>query len=66
MSEEKLQFEAKNGAYQDWFYVPPEPKWRFRLTKEKNYATLFHSVGAPNRFHRWMQKIFLGIYWDKI
>ncbi len=40
-------------------------EWTFSLGKRTGNDVLFHVLGAPNRFQRWMQKIVLGIYWEK-
>lgn len=43
---------------------PPAPKWTMRLNKG-SMAT-FHLPTAPNRFHRLMQRVMLGIVWERI
>lgn len=42
----------------------PIVRWHWSLTR-RGARTIFISEHAPNRFHRWMQRIFLGIYWEQ-
>jgi hypothetical protein len=31
-----------------------------------NCSFVFNSTTAPNKFHRFMQRVFLGFRWEKI
>lgn len=44
--------------------VPPPPEWTMRLVK--NGDLQFHLADAPNWFHRLMQRIVLGITWERL
>ena len=41
--------------------APPKPQWSFSLTPD--FHLRWNVLTAPNRFHRWMQRVFLGIHW---
>jgi len=43
---------------------PPPDEWGFLLSK--NSDVLFCVPKGPCRFHRFMQRILLGIYWKKL
>lgn len=49
--------------------LPPKPEWRWTLSKDdlEKYGQgfWFTCYIAPNRFNRWLQKLFLGIHWEK-
>ena len=47
------------------FRIPPPTivEWYFSL--EPEHHVRFHTPRPPNRFHRWMQRVLLGIYWGK-
>ena len=47
------------------FLRAPVPKWKFKLGKEGQYI-MFQTTDAPNIFHRTMQRLILGIYWEKL
>lgn len=38
--------------------------WSVRLYKESGHR--FHTAGAPNWFHRLMQRLMLGIVWERL
>lgn len=40
------------------------PQWKWCLNG--NWDITFFQVTAPNRFHRFMQRLILGIYWVKL
>lgn len=42
-------------------FALPKPEWQFRIGD-----LTVPCVTAPNRFHRAMQRICLGIEWEKI
>ena len=44
--------------------MPPEPKWKWTLADSDDIV--FFCQVPPNRFHRFMQKIMLGIYWEEL
>jgi len=46
------------------FYSHPAQKWQFTFGKDSDCS--FRVVKAPNKFQRWMQEKFLGIYWSPI
>ena len=49
----------------DWeIYKPSKESWFVSLCG--NYKIMCIDGKQPNRFHRWMQKVFLGLKWDKI
>ena len=43
---------------------PPEPKWDMCLNGRWN-ELLFSMPSAPNWFHRWAQRLILGIHWRR-
>jgi hypothetical protein len=61
-----------NSEKQQYFNSPPtdyilikqtKPEWRFKFGANSNFS--FHSTTAPNAFNRLMQKLILGIHWEK-
>ena len=42
----------------------PKFTWRYYFSGDKTFV--IHVYTPPNRFHRWMMKVFLGITWEKI
>ena len=44
--------------------LPPEPIWEMTLCDSSD--VLFRVAKAPNRFHRFMQKLVLGIQWNPL
>ncbi len=42
--------------------APPKAEWMWTFEGQVR----FNTVKAPNRFHRFMQRIFLGIIWRKL
>jgi len=53
--------------YEDALLAPPPspPKWKFALDSRFEGA-VYYVQRAPNKFHRWMQAKFLGIYWREL
>ena len=58
---------------QQYFSSPPtdyvlikqtKSSWKFKFGANSNIN--FHSTTAPNAFNRLMQKIILGIHWEKL
>ena len=45
---------------------PPIPDWYFTLGADTGSSVRFYITTPPNRFHRWMQKVILGINWHRI
>ena len=41
-------------------------KYTWKLSIGKTFWVQFYEGDQPNRFHRWMQKVFLGFKWEKI
>ena len=48
------------------FHLIDTPKHEWKLTIGDGFNMLFYEGQQPNRFYRWMQKIFLGLKWEKI
>lgn len=46
------------------FVAPPPAKWRMTIAGVMGIA--FHLPVAPNRFHRWTQKLILGFEWERL
>jgi len=44
--------------------MPPEPKYSFRFNKGNDYVV--HTHTRPNIFHRFMQRVCLGIHWGGV
>lgn len=42
------------------------PKYAWKLTVGDGFNLFYYEGKQPNRFHRWMQKVFLGFKWEKI
>jgi hypothetical protein len=42
------------------------PKADWRLTIGAEYQIFYREGNQPNRFHRWMQKVFFGFNWEKM
>lgn len=42
----------------------PVYEWQYQLVK--GYVVLVEKGNEPNRFHRFMQRLCLGIKWSKI
>lgn len=42
----------------------PKATHQFRLA-DGDYL-VFQTSKAPNKFHQWMQRLLLGIHWEKI
>jgi len=42
----------------------PEYKWELRLSKDSNFV--IQLFVAPNKFHRFMQKLMLGFEWTEM
>lgn len=45
-------------------FVPPKPKWKMCLGYK--VEPIFMVPTAPKTFYRFMQRVFLGIVWEKI
>lgn len=43
----------------------PEPKWRMALTGNFHDVCI-HLFGAPNWFHRLMQRLFFGFRYERL
>lgn len=41
-----------------------KPTWFFRFDAKGDYR--FQTPHPPNIFHRFMQRLVLGIYWEKL
>ena len=41
--------------------TPPPPTWAWSF--DPSFAIRFHVPRHPNRFHRFMQRVLLGIHW---
>jgi hypothetical protein len=52
--------EPKYGFFE---HTPCE--WSWRLTPSKKEVT-FLVPTAPSAFHRWMQRVCLGIVWERL
>ncbi len=46
-------------------YLVPDNKWKMTPVGDF-YALTFNLPCAPNAFHRFMQKVILGIKWERI
>lgn len=46
------------------FQQPPKARWSFSLNGTKEI--LFLCPSAPNRFHRLMQRLILGVTWRRL
>ncbi len=42
----------------------PEPTWEFSF--ESTWRVRWQTTAAPNAFHRFMQRVLLGIVWRRI
>jgi len=47
------------------FFKYPPCEWTWRLTPSKKEIT-FLVPTAPNAFHRFMQRVCLGIVWERV
>ena len=45
-------------------YEPPKASWS--VCVGGGYKIMCIEGKQPNRFHRWMQKVFLGLKWEKM
>lgn len=43
--------------------VPPRHDWTMRFADAGDFQVRTNK--APNRFHRWMQRVLLGIHWER-
>jgi hypothetical protein len=46
-------------------YQHPPAKFRLQFVKDPHGLT-FNLQKGPNAFHRWMQKICFGFFWEKL
>ncbi len=46
------------------FKTPPPNNWRVSLTKD--FFFCIYRPDAPSVFYRFMQRLILGIYWERI
>jgi hypothetical protein len=44
--------------------IVPEYKWTWRLSSDD--STRFYSLGSPCWVHRLIQRVILGIIWEKL
>jgi len=42
------------------------PKYTYKVTIAGDDGLVFSVTKAPNRFHRFMQRLILGFVWEKI
>ena len=56
--------DAKDYSGYATLQVPPLPKWKMTLADSDEFR--FFTQNAPNSFHRWMQRVLLGIVWVRV
>jgi len=58
------EFKIHLDNWEHTMSTAPNPQWRWLLSESDE--VIFHAVSAPNIFHRWMQRLLLGIRWTRL
>lgn len=65
MTDGDYKMDASEDTTTETFISPPPAKWKMRLCRH-DYGLVFMHAQAPNALHRWMQRVCLGIIWERV